>query len=190
MPRQRRKNLILEDEAQQTAMTSPVRLEILEHLCVIGPATVRDIAARMDRTPHATHYHVRRLAEAGLIEQTSTRKSGPRDEALYDVVAERYEFAETPDEGIGAHERQTVRAVLRRAERDFTALADTDPERLGGREGFTGRMRARLSTGARDDVMKHVRAIQRIFTEEFRRDHPPQARVETYTCTIVVLPEA
>jgi hypothetical protein len=37
--------------------------------------------------------------------------------------------------------------------------------------------------------MKHVRAIERIFLEELRREHPPQARLETFTATLAILPE-
>jgi DNA-binding Lrp family transcriptional regulator len=190
MARARRKNLIIEDPARQAALTSPVRLELLEHLGVIGPASVRDLATRMERTTHALHYHVRQLVAAGVIEQTGSRKSGPRDEALYDVVAERFEVA--VDTRRRADERPQVklaRAVLRRADRDYAALAASDPERLDADDVYAGRLRGRLSARARADVIKHIRAIERIFVEELRREHPPQARLEVVTATIAVLPE-
>jgi DNA-binding Lrp family transcriptional regulator len=190
MARTRRKNLLIENPAQQAALTSPLRLELLEHLVVIGPASVRDLAARMERTTHALHYHVRQLVEAGVVEQTGSRKSGPRDEAIYDVVAERIEVA--VDTSLRADERpqtKIARAVLRRAERDYAALAAADPERLGADDVYAGRLRGRLSSRARAGVMKHVRAIERIFLQELRREHPPQARLEIFTATIAVLPE-
>lgn len=187
----RRKTHLLEEAAQREALTSPVRLELIEHLGQVGPASVRTLAERMDRSPHALHYHVRRLVEVGLVVQTGTARSGRRDEALFDVVADRFELPIEPHGGaVFESELRTVRAVLRRAERDFTALAETAPERLGGGDGFTGRLRARLSRRGRDDVMRHLRAIQRVFADELRRDHPPQTHLETYTLTTVFLPEA
>jgi predicted transcriptional regulator len=185
MAANRRKKLVITDEAQRAAMTSPARLEILEHLGLVGPATVRDLAERMERSPHALHYHVRRLVEVGLMVQTGSRKSGPRDQAVYDVVADRLEV-DVDDDGLGT---KTMRSMLRCVEREFEAVAATDPDRLGGKDGFTGRLRARLSIGARNDVMRHLQEIQRIFEREFRREHPPQARVETYNLTAVFLPD-
>ncbi|MBT8484215.1 MAG: helix-turn-helix transcriptional regulator [Phycisphaerales bacterium] len=186
----RRKNLLIEDPARQAALTSPVRLELLEHLGVIGPATVRDLAERMERTTHALHYHVRQLVEAGIVVQTGSRKSGPRDEAIYDVVAERIEVA--IDKRRRTDERPQVkiaRAVFRRAERDYAALAAADPERLDADDVYAGRVRARMSARARAEVMKHVRAIERIFLAEMRKKHPPQTRLEILTATMAVLPE-
>ena len=179
---------IVTDAAQHSALASPIRLEVLEHLGDIGPTSVRDLAKRMDRSPHALHYHMRCLTEVGLVVQAGTRKSGSRDEAVFDVIADLIEVDFESDGSFNA-ELKAVRAILRRAERDFTAQAAVNPERLGGNDGYAGRLRGRLSRSARDDVMRHLRAIQRIFTEE-RRDHPPQARVETYTMTTVFLPEA
>ena len=78
MAKKRKKTHLVEDEAQRDALTSPVRQEILEHLVQIGPSSVRDLADRLERTPHALHYHVRRLLEVGLIAHTGSSKSGRR----------------------------------------------------------------------------------------------------------------
>lgn len=178
------------DPAQREALTSPVRLELLEHLGAIGPASVRDLAARMSRSPHSLHYHVRIMEEAGLLRRTGTVKSGPRDEALFDVVANRYEIEQsTGARGTDHAEARAIRAVLRKAEREFTDAVATDPA-LVHRDGcFAGRLRAQLSAKARKDIAQHLTAIQRIFAEELRRDHPPQTRLETCTLTAVYMQE-
>jgi len=175
---------------QREALTSPLRLEILEHLGAVGPAAVRALAARMSRTPHALHYHVRLMEGAGLLRRTGIVKSGPRDEALYDVVADRYEI-DRPSavrEGL-APEAKTIRAVLRRAEREFTEALRSGRARSQEEGCFAGRLRARLSVKARQDVARHLAAIQRIFADELRRDHPPRARPESCTFTAVYLQE-
>jgi predicted transcriptional regulator len=175
---------------QREALTSPLRLELLEHLAVIGPASVRGLAARMGRTPHALHYHVRLMERAGLLRRTGTVKSGPRDEALYDVVADRYEIDRPSAAREGeAPEARTMRAVLRRAEREFMEALNSGRVGFHGSGCFGGRLRARLSAKARQDVARHLAAIQRIFADELRHDHPPRARPETCTFTAVYLEE-
>ena len=184
----RRKNHLVTDQAQRAALASPARVEVIEHLCVIGPASVRELADRIGVSPHALHYHVRRLRDVGLLVAAGSRKSGPRDEALYDIVADRIEIA--VDAGAGAAaEARTVRTILRRAERDFTAVATTAPERLEADEGRASRARARLSKGARKQVIRHLEAIDGIFADQIRRDHPPQAHTEPFTLTVVFVPE-
>ena len=81
-------------------------------------------------------------------------------------------------------------AVLRLARRDYTALAESAPNRLDSPDVFAGRLRARLSVSAKNEVMKHLRAIERLFAEELVHEHPPQAKVETYSLTAVLVPEA
>lgn len=196
MSARRRKSMRISDPDQRAAMTSPLRLEIIEHLGAIGPASVRDLAERMQRSTHALHYHVRLLEEIGLIKRTGTRKSGPRDEALYDVAANRFELApsrpETRERDADAElpEARTVRAILRKAEREFIEALVDDPARLERDGCFAGRLRARLSATARREVERHLAAIQRIFADELRRDHPPQSRLETCTLTAVYLQES
>lgn len=183
--------MLIDTPARREAMASPLRLELLEHLGALGQATVKELAARMGKSPQALHYHVRLLTGTGILRIIDTRKSGPRDQAVYDLAAERYEvmLKDATDPADFAPAR-VVRAVLRSAERDYESMAAADPARLEADDVFAGRMRSRLSVAGRKKVMKHINAIQRIFADEFRRDHPPQAKVETYTLTCAFLPEA
>ena len=164
--------------------------EILEHFVATGPASVRALAARMGRSPHALHYHVRLMEGAGLLRRTGTVKSGPRDEALYDVVAEQYALDAPPAGRRGdAPEARTIRAVLRRAEREFAEALVSGRARSHRDAHFAGRLRARLSAKARRDVGRHLAAIQRIFAQELRREHPPGSAPETCSFTAVYLQE-
>ena len=92
------------------------------------------------------------------------------------------------DEGAEAGVK-TIRTILRRAERDFRAIAEAAPERLEAGDGIACRARARLSRGAHKEVLRHIAAIERIFNQELRREHPPQARTENFTMTMVFVPE-
>lgn len=179
---------MVEDDAQRAALTSPVRLELIEHLAAIGPASVRDLAARVGSTTHALHYHVRQLRDVGLLVPAGSRRSGARDETLYDLIAERIEISMDSSHGAQAGIK-TARTILRKAERDFTAIAEAAPERLEAGDGMACRARARLSRGAHKEVLQHLAAIDRIFQRELKREHPPQARTEAFTMTVVFVPE-
>ncbi len=184
--------MLVTEEAQRQALTSPVRIEILEHFVASGPASVRELAEQMNRSPHAIHYHVRNLLEVGLIAKVDTQKSGKRDQAVYDAVAEQFELSpatNTDASSRGEVELKAIRAAFRRAEREFEALAATGLEPFDEGNASAGRMRARLSSKARQDVTRHLTAIQKIFADEIRKDHPPQTKLQMYTFTSAFLPE-
>lgn len=185
-PKKRRVVYRIRDAAQRAALASPPRQEVLEHLGAVGPATVKTVAERMGCTPHSLYYHLRHLTRVGLVTRVGNRRSGAREQAIYDVIAERFELELDPtDRDADELDRKTIRAALRRAEREFEAVCDDDPRWLSGDRGFVGRLRAPLPAAARKEVMHHLRAIQKIFARELRRDRPPNAR--TYALTAVFL---
>lgn len=55
---------------QLRALAHPLRSRLLAQLRVHGQATATELAAALDTHTGATSYHLRRLAEAGLIEDT------------------------------------------------------------------------------------------------------------------------
>ena len=188
MAGKRKKKLLLTTPEQRTAIASTVRMELLEHLHA-GPATVADLAHRMGRTPNSLYHHVRLLVAAGILRQVDVRRSGAREQAVYDVTAELFELAglEDDDGDIGL-ELKTVRMILRKAEREFAAAMESQPEAILCGEFFTGRMRARLSRGSQRQVMQHLKAIQKIFTHELAREPHPSARPQACSLTVAFLP--
>lgn len=54
------------------ALAHPLRSRLLAQLRVHGSATATELAAALDTHTGATSYHLRRLAEAGLIDDTGT----------------------------------------------------------------------------------------------------------------------
>lgn len=57
---------------QLRALAHPLRSRLLAQLRVHGQATATDLATALGTHTGATSYHLRRLAEAGLIEDTGT----------------------------------------------------------------------------------------------------------------------
>lgn len=55
------------DSEQLRALAHPLRLRLLSALRLHGPATATELAHRLDTNSGQTSYHLRKLAEAGLI---------------------------------------------------------------------------------------------------------------------------
>lgn len=66
-------NRVRPDLEQLKAMAHPVRLAMLGRLRAEGPATASSLALQMGLNSGATSYHLRQLAQAGLVEDDTTR---------------------------------------------------------------------------------------------------------------------
>lgn len=60
------------DSTQLRALAHPLRSRVHSELRTLGTATSADLARRLDTHTGATSYHLRRLAEAGLVRDTGT----------------------------------------------------------------------------------------------------------------------
>lgn len=67
---------IVGDARRWRAMAHPMRRDILDHLDAHGPATSTTIAAALTSNTGTTSYHLRVLADAGVIEEDRTRRHG------------------------------------------------------------------------------------------------------------------
>ena len=65
---------------QLRALAHPLRSRLLGTLRLDGPATATELAARLGTNSGATSYHLRQLAEVGLVEDAPERSTG-RDRA-------------------------------------------------------------------------------------------------------------
>src|SRR5205807_2255767 len=54
------------------------------------PRSCTEVAGRLDQTPQRVYYHVRRLAEAGLVDQVAERKVRGIQEGIYQARARAY----------------------------------------------------------------------------------------------------
>lgn len=58
------------------AMAHPLRLDLIELLGTVGPATAAECARRLDSTQARCSYHLRQLAKYGFVEQADQRGDG------------------------------------------------------------------------------------------------------------------
>ncbi|WP_432877139.1 helix-turn-helix domain-containing protein [Kribbella sp. CA-245084] len=98
---------IVLDAATLRVLAHPMRLTLLEHLRQRGPATARQLAAHYEIDSGAASYHLRRLADGGLIEEDLER--GNRRDRWW--RARHRSSVHDPANG-GPDERQDSRAYL------------------------------------------------------------------------------
>lgn len=55
--------------ASLRALAHPVRMAIIEHLTVVGPLTATELSDRLDESPANCSWHLRKLAEHGVVEE-------------------------------------------------------------------------------------------------------------------------
>ena len=80
--------LYLEQIEQAEALLKPQRIEVLRQLA--EPRSCTEVAAALDQTPQRVYYHVKRLVEAGLVEQVSERRVRGIYEGIYQATARSY----------------------------------------------------------------------------------------------------
>ncbi len=122
----RRTRTHLEDPAEIGLLASPTRIEIVDTLEATGGAalSVAELAQRLGRAADGLYYHLRQLANAGLVEEHDT-PDGRRYRSRV-RAGERLSLRYKPGATANAEAVARVAAsALRVAERDFRrALAD------------------------------------------------------------------
>lgn len=68
------------------ALTNPTRIRILDALGE-GPASPRELSARIDVAPGVVDYHLRVLRATGCIQLTEPEKIGPAGDRPYELAA-------------------------------------------------------------------------------------------------------
>ena len=158
--------LCIERPEQLAALTSPVRLELLELIGISGPCAVSDVALRMSRAPDSLYYHVRLLLRVGLLEHVGDRRAGQRKEALYRVPAKQLVMPRKSDGPlVRENTHKAVDSILRLAARELkVALEDESAEDEGPERTLYGRrMRARLTKRALRELNRHLSAVEELF---------------------------
>lgn len=121
------RNALLEDAAEIDLLASPTRIEIVDTLEALGDAvSVAELAVAVGRPADSLYYHLRQLADGGLIEEEAA-PDGRRYRSRTrkgDRLRLRYRPGATANaDAVG----RVAASVLRVAGRDFArALADPD----------------------------------------------------------------
>jgi len=126
---------------QLRALASPVRIEMVGVFQAHGPLAIRELAEKMSRPADGLYHHVRQLQMVGILRVAETRRAGKRDEAIYELTAERFGHSAQPKTAAMRNAIvETAASALRLANREFrrAVLADN-----AGRD--EGRPRTKLS---------------------------------------------
>ncbi|GLW09817.1 hypothetical protein Misp01_49460 [Microtetraspora sp. NBRC 13810] len=124
--------LYLEQIEQAEALLKPQRIEVLRHLA--EPRTCTEVAALLGQTPQRVYYHVKRLVEAGLVQQVSERKVRGIHEGIYQAGARSYWLSPRLVGRIGLHRAQDelnlgyLLDLVEEVQADIAALDRTAPE--------------------------------------------------------------
>jgi len=118
---------IVENAEEIALLASPARIEIMDTLEALGGGvTVAELATALGRPADGLYYHLRQLADGGLIEEEiadTVRRYRTRTRP-----GKRLSLRYTPGKNANARAVRSVAASMARvAERDFArALADAD----------------------------------------------------------------
>ena len=144
----RQKSYLIESAAQRTAVSSPIRLEILGQFTSPGGMSIAEIAERLGRPAATLYYHFRILEKVGLLVRTGSRPGTKKPEALYEPVANRFEFAVKQDSqsAVGAAIK-TLSLAFRMAERDLESALKSGTARTSGKHriAIAGRLHCRTT---------------------------------------------
>jgi DNA-binding transcriptional ArsR family regulator len=106
--------------AQLRVLSHPTRLAFLRRLRAQGAATARALGREFDMDSGAASYHLRRLAEGGLIAEDAER--GTRRERWWRAVEEVSQFDPRQHSG-DPHTGEYVQAVVLAASDELRGLA-------------------------------------------------------------------
>jgi hypothetical protein len=87
-------------------LISPVRAEMAEALRLLGPCSLAEIGAAINRPADALYKHLELLQQAGFVVEAGFRKGARNVEQLFDVVAD--DFMIDFKDGTGAAENKAV----------------------------------------------------------------------------------
>lgn len=176
---------------QRSALSSPLRLEILGLFTSPEPLAISDMAPLMGRSAGSLYHHVGILEKAGLLVRTGTRPKGKRHEALFRPAADRIEMEAQPADGAPDELAvKTMAAAFRMAERDMAAALDTGGYRQdgSGRNLFALRVHLRASPRVLGKLNKHLQAIEDLLHAEAAKKPRPSANDEHLSLTLALLP--
>lgn len=124
-PPTRRRTRRITEVGTLKAFAHPLRLKIYGTLRVTGPTTASQVAAQVDEAVSLVSYHLRKLAEHGLIEEAGAQSGDARERwwrAAQDNLSFRHEdFKDTP-EGAAVHTSVLRTLIAQRHEQYETYL--------------------------------------------------------------------
>ncbi|WP_433120088.1 ArsR/SmtB family transcription factor [Micromonospora sp. CA-246542] len=120
------------DKRQVRVLAHPLRMRLVGALRVNGPATATTLAELLGTNTGATSYHLRQLAEVGLVTEDPDRGSGRQRwwQAAHDVTSwEPSDFDDDPDARAAIEwiQGDQVRLLVEHADRWFANQHEWSP---------------------------------------------------------------
>ncbi|MET9272579.1 helix-turn-helix domain-containing protein [Kribbella sp. NPDC003557] len=117
------------DPQAMRALAHPVRLAALSYLQKNGPATATQLSEHVGASPSVTSWHLRHLAEFGLVVDVPPPSGTDRRQRWWDAAARgfRYEMPETP-EGTEAGRLLRTEMMNQALEAAQQWLVETEPD--------------------------------------------------------------
>lgn len=117
-----RRTTLVEGRAAVRALTSPLRMDIVQTFASKTHLTVGDLAQRLGKPRGSLYYHVRKLVDIGVLVETERRLVGRRYESVYTVAGDRIAVGADPSTPAGrTAAAKLVWSSLRQAGREFEA---------------------------------------------------------------------
>lgn len=162
----------IRDPRQIEVLGSPARQEVLDGLQAVGPCSIAELAESLGRAPDSLYYHIRKLEQVGLVVTSGTRRSGARQETLYDTPGRMTIDHEPSTKRERERLMRLVSGVLRIAERDCRSALDEGRAvyRPGpSRNTWGGRVKGWLTPAERGELLGHLEAISDLIARGRRR---------------------
>lgn len=176
---------------QQSALASPLRLEILGLFTTPDSLAISDMAKLMGRPAGSLYHHVGILEKVGFLKRTGSRPKGKRHEALFRPTASRMELdAENMGEDSVQLAVKTIGSAFRMAERDLEAALTSGNFNKEGpdRNLFAGRLHMRVSPKVLAKLNKHLQGIEDLLTAELSKEPKPRPDDQHLSLTMALLP--
>ncbi|MEO1525026.1 MAG: helix-turn-helix domain-containing protein [Planctomycetota bacterium] len=167
--RNRTRSFPIETKEKWDVVCSAVRFELLEFLVACGPCSIAELASHVGAKADSLYHHIRKMTQAGLVVETELRRAGRQTEAVYDVVADQFEFdTDVAPESL----MKLMRSLHRRSERNFekSLHAGAIDFSARSRNAFIRGETARLTAKDLRHVKKLLTEIMDVFEEARTND--------------------
>ncbi len=121
------------DRRQLSAMASPIRQDIVDHLAAHDEMSIKELGASIGRNPSSIYHHLNMLLEVGLVEESGARIVNRKTEKLYTTPSRRMRLKKALEDPANNDIMQEIVAALcRQTERDFSHGLNSDDARRTG----------------------------------------------------------
>ncbi|MET7835347.1 ArsR/SmtB family transcription factor [Micromonospora sediminicola] len=184
------------DHRQVRALAQPLRMRLIGALRVSGPATATALAEMLGTNTGATSYHLRQLAEVGLVVEDPDLGTGRQRywRAAHDATSwEASDFDDDPDARAAIEwiEEDYVRFFAHHAERWFAGRHEWSP---AWRDAYgMGDFFMRIPAARLEAIKAEVFAVFERHRDETDPDDPDAEMVQLYLAAFplsTVLPPA